>query len=870
MSLKVGHRLGPYEILAPIGAGGMGEVWKARDRRLDRVVAIKVPAARYTGRFEREAKAIAALNHPNICQIYDVGPDHIVMEYVEGIPITPTDTPRNLLDIAVQLSDGLAAAHAAGIVHRDLKPGNVLITRDGRVKILDFGLAKAAHEEIGAEEATRTVREGDRPLTAPGITVGTIAYMSPEQARGLTNLTAQSDQFSLGLVLYELAAGKRPFQRGSAAETMTAIIREDAEPLPHSVPAPLRWIVERLLRKEPAERYDSTRDLYRELRQLRDHLSETASASAIPAVAGTSPRAGSTIKRRALLGAGLAAALVLGAGLAALLIRPAPADFSSYKFTRIARGEATEGRPVWSPDGKSIAYLELLHGIYQVFTKTPDSWDTVQLTHAAEECIGPYWSPDGSTVYYNNPDGDLWAVPAAGGAPELVMKNIWAPAFHPDGKTVVFNRDGKTWAGPLKGGAPKEVPNAPQDVAEWMIFSPDGSKLAMDVRNQLWLMPWPSGTPRNLGRVSAGASWFPDSRRLIVAGGNFNNTLSVLDTTGGSRRVIYRVADLMNFPSLSPDGKKILYSGGPAEWDVLEISLPDGRVHTAVAGGGVSWEPDWAPSGTHYLYSTFGNGGRGGIEDRFAAEGFSHRVASAPPAKDPGNDTYALAPRWSPDGTRFLFVQGLVGRLQLTVANASGGHWTPIADNVLQTAHAWSPDGQWVAFLRTEEGTQRLFKVRPVAGATPVALVNAAPVAKPHPNYRMVQWSPAGDGILYQSAEGMSMISPDGHVVRKVTGRNLLAFAFSKDGARVYGMVRNTTGEGAQWQLYSIDVRTGADKMLAAVDLPASTNEISGFSLHPDGKRFLTSIAKWPYNIWMLEGWNQAAQKTWLDRWLRR
>ncbi|MGC9952443.1 MAG: protein kinase [Bryobacteraceae bacterium] len=869
MALKAGDRLGPYEILAPIGAGGMGEVWKARDRRLDRVVAIKGSAAQFNERFEREAKAIAALNHPNICQIYDVGPGYIVMEYVEGTPITPVDTTRKLLDMAVQMSDGLAAAHAAGIVHRDLKPGNVLITRDGRVKILDFGLAKEAHEVIGADEATRTVREEGPPLTEAGTTVGTIAYMSPEQARGQTNLTAQSDQFSLGLVLYELAVGKRAFQRRSAAETMTAIIREDAEPLPGTVPAPLRWVVERLLRKEPTERYDSTRDLYRELRQLRDHLSETASASAISAVAEAPGRAGSAIKRRALLGASLAAALVLGAGLAMLVTHPAPADLSSYKFTRIARGEATEGSPVWSPDGKSIAYTAIIHGIYQVFTKTPDSWDTAQLTHAADDCIGPFWSSDGTTIYYNALS-DLWAVPAAGGAPELVMKNVSAPALHPDGKTLVFNRDGKMWAGPLKGDTPRELPAAPQDKAEWMKFSPDGSRLAIDVRNQLWVLPWPSGTPRNLGRVSTGASWFPDSLRLIVSGGDFNNTLSVLNSTDGSRRVIYRVADLLNYPSLSPNGKKIVYSGGAAEWDVLEISMPEGRVHTAVGGGGVSWEPDWAPSGTHYLYSTFGNGGRGGIEDRFAAEAFSRRVAEAPPVNDPGNDTYALAPRWSSDSTRFLFVQGLVGRLQLTIANASGGHWTPIADNVLQMAHAWSPDGQWVAFLRIEGGRQRLFKVRPVAGATPVALVNAAPVAKPHPNYRMIQWSPAGDGILYQSAEGMSMISPDGNAVRKLTVRNLQAFAFSKDGARVYGLVRNTTGEGAQWQLYSIDVKTGADKMLASVDLPPSTNEISGFSLHPDGKRFLTSIAKWPYNIWMLEGWDQAAQKTWLDRLLRR
>ena len=159
------------------------------------------------------------------------------------------------------------------------------------------------------------------------------------------------------------------------------------------------------------------------------------------------------------------------------------------------------------------------------------------------------------------------------------------------------------------------------------------------------------------------------------------------------------------------------------------------------------------------------------------------------------------------------------GELQLTIADASGGHWAPIAQNVHQSPHAWSPDGQWVAFLRTEGGKQKLFKIKPVAGATPVFLEKAAPVAAPHATYRMIQWSPAGDGIAYQSAEGMSLISPDGNAVRKLTARSLPAFAFSKDGALVYGIVRNITGNGAQWQLYSIDVKTGAEKMLA---LPGS------------------------------------------------
>ena len=252
------------------------------------------------------------------------------MEFVEGRPVAPVDAPRKLLDLAVQIADGLCAAHDAGIVHRDLKPGNILVTRDGRVKILDFGLAKTTvSARAAADAATETV------VTDPGTTVGTVDYMSPEQARGEPNFTPQSDQFSFGLVLYELASGKRAFHRPTAPETITAIIREDAEPLPASVPMPLRWVIERLLAKEPPERYDSTRDLYRELKQIRDRLSETTSASAVRAAGGASTRAGSAAKRRLLLQIGLAAAL--GAGLAALLIRPAPADLSRYKFTHIAR-----------------------------------------------------------------------------------------------------------------------------------------------------------------------------------------------------------------------------------------------------------------------------------------------------------------------------------------------------------------------------------------------------------------------------------------------------------------------------------------------------------------------------------------------------
>ncbi|HEY1339831.1 MAG TPA: serine/threonine-protein kinase [Bryobacteraceae bacterium] len=263
-ALKPGARIGAYELTAPLGAGGMGEVWKARDTRLDRSVAIKFAHAAFSDRSQREAHAIAALNHPNIGTLYDVGPDYLVMEYVEGAPLRPTEDIRKLLDVAVQIADGLSAAHSAGIIHRDLKPDNILVTKPGRVKILDFGLAKQSASESGATQAIT--------MTQPGTVVGTVAYMSPEQARG-QDLDARSDQFSFGVILYQLASGKHPFPRETTPEQMTAIIREAAPPLPASVPAPLQWTIERCLEKDPADRYDSTRDLFHELRTLRTRLS---------------------------------------------------------------------------------------------------------------------------------------------------------------------------------------------------------------------------------------------------------------------------------------------------------------------------------------------------------------------------------------------------------------------------------------------------------------------------------------------------------------------------------------------------------------------------------------------------------------------
>src|SRR6266545_2098224 len=357
MSLSPGSRLGPYEIVATLGAGGMGEVYRARDSRLGREVAVKVlPGDLSTDqdrvrRFEQEARSASALDHPNIITIYDIGSADstlfIAMQYVEGKTLRellssgPLQT-KKVLEISVQIAEGLAKAHAAGIIHRDLKPENVMVSKDGFVKILDFGLAKLTAPQRDEQVSELPTAMAD---TRPGLVMGTVGYMSPEQASGKT-LDFRSDQFSFGSILYELSTGKRAFQRGTTAETLTAIIREEPEPVgavnPRA-PAPLRWIVERCLAKDPDERFGTTRDLARDLASIRDHLADAV------VVSGEAPAAAPVARRirLCLLLAGKksgenAAALLPAAHLPAgnHLLRPVRAGWQDGPLWRVARRQA--------------------------------------------------------------------------------------------------------------------------------------------------------------------------------------------------------------------------------------------------------------------------------------------------------------------------------------------------------------------------------------------------------------------------------------------------------------------------------------------------------------------------------------------------
>jgi serine/threonine protein kinase len=286
MPFSTGDKLGPYEILAPLGAGGMGEVYKARDTRLDRIVAIKVSKEQFSERFEREARTVAALNHPNICTLHDVGPNYLVMEYVEGEPLPAAGisggavpSVDRVMQYALQIADGVAAAHSKGIVHRDLKPGNIFVTPDGRVKILDFGLATL---QAAAAPTDSTLTRG---LTVPGTAVGTIGYMSPEQARGET-VDARSDLWAMGVIFYELLTGVRPFEGTTQAVIFEGILSKT--PLPPSarnpkIPAEWERIVSRLLEKDRATRYQSAQDLLADLRRVnRDSSSGGTSPPLAP------------------------------------------------------------------------------------------------------------------------------------------------------------------------------------------------------------------------------------------------------------------------------------------------------------------------------------------------------------------------------------------------------------------------------------------------------------------------------------------------------------------------------------------------------------------------------------------------------------
>src|SRR5450759_779132 len=463
MPLSAGEKLGPYEILAPIGAGGMGDVYKARDARLNRIVAIKVSKTEFDDRFEREARAVAALNHSNICTLHDVGPNYLVMEYIEGMPLNGPMPVDQALKYGAQICDALDAAHRKGITHRDLKPANILVTKTG-IKLLDFGLAKMGTTETKPapipDDATLAMA-----LTGRNEIVGTLYYMSPEQlqAQGTgREIDARSDIFSFGLVLYELLTGKRAFEGSSPASVIAAIMERPAPSIADVAPPALDRALRKCLEKDPDNRWQSARDLRSELEWIAAGPSERTAPAAGP------PRP----RRLPWIAASVLAAVALGLGIAA------------YRATQLADAQKTQARltialppgqeivscPAISRDGRTIAYV---------------------IRQGASE----------TQLYLRDLNAfDARPVPGSSGARQ--------PFFSPDGKWVAFFARGFMQKAEVAGGAPIRVVEAPY--SQGGTWNEDNTIIyAASLGSGLLRVPAGGGTPESLTKPDGAANIFP-------------------------------------------------------------------------------------------------------------------------------------------------------------------------------------------------------------------------------------------------------------------------------------------------------------------------------------------------------------------------
>ena len=822
MTLPSGTRFGPYEIVAPVGAGAMGEVYRARDERLGREAAIKVLPPAFASdpeslrRFEKEARAASALNHPNIVTVYDVGfakdGSYIAMELVDGKNLRelasggPLPLPK-LLDVAGQVADGLAAAHARGLVHRDLKPQNVLVTKEGRVKILDFGLAKQGRPPIEGLEAPG----GAEPsLTTPGAIVGTVGYMSPEQARGEA-ADYRSDQFSLGVMLYELATGKKAFDRGSAIETLSAILRDDPELGELSaLPGPFCWIVERCLAKEPEARYASTRDLASDLRSLAGHLSRPGGSTA-----------GSMSPRSARRGPALArflpaAAFVAAAAAAAILLVPSlrRAPLPSFEPLTFRRGTVWSAR--FAPDGRRVLYAGAWEGErFRLFIKAPES--------AASGLV-------------DFPDANLMAVSRTGEVAAVVK---YTPV--PPGKTR-----GMLVRGPIEGGAARDVET---DVL-FADFTPDGRDLAV-VRavEGKTVLEFPAGTPiyqtdgavtfprisprgdlvafldhpvQNDSRGSVvtvdraghkhvlteewpdavGLAWHPKRREVWFGAtdGIGPRAIRAVDLSGKSR-VVVRAPGNLTLQDIAPDGRALVTR---ENWDMGILGSAGSSPETDLSEKDLSFLnasllTDLSRDGKLILFSQFGEGVARPV-------GYVRRLDDARAKPIRVGDGFAQA--LSPDGSHVLSLGPEPPQL-LLIPTGVGNPKTIVPRGLAFVQWAdWFPDGKQIVVAGADaRGGMRLFRCDPETGATTRITPEGSRILV---HYQGFPISPDGARVAAVIQDDTLAIFPtEGGPGRPVPGlspgmvpiewtedgRSLFVFRFAESPARV---LRVDTESGAQ------------------------------------------------------------------------
>ncbi len=731
MPLLPGTKLGPYEILAPVGAGGMGEVYRARDARLQRDVAIKVIPATLSAdadrlrRFEQEARAAGALNHPGILAIYDLGSHEgapfIVSELLEGETLRTRIggaplPPRKAIDFGLQIARGLAAAHEKGIVHRDLKPENVFVTKDGRVKLLDFGLAKLTRDD--GDDPARSHAPTIVAETGAGIVLGTVGYMSPEQVRGKP-ADHRSDIFSFGTILYEMLSGQRPFRGETSAETMTAILREDPPELTEShrdLPPAVERIVRHCLEKSPEERFQSARDVAFYLESLSG-LSGAGSgaAAAQTGSSGQISTIGSAARKVAAVPLPVVIGLIVLAGAASLIAgrqlgsarrsvdsgdAHAP---SAARFTQLTDQSGVEMSPTFSPDGQLIAYTALIGAKTDIFLQRIGGQNPINLTKdSAEDDLTPAFSPDGQRIAFRSErdGGGLFVMGATGESVRRLSDFGFEPAWSPDGREIVcasadypspLARPGRSqlWGIDVASGKRQLLFGEDAVQPSW---SPHGDRIAY------WGLPM-GGGQRDIWTVAVRESataadavpvtndaaldwnpvWSPDGKSLYFSsdrGGTMNLWRVAIDEasgkTLGSPEPVTVPSAWCGLMAISRDGRSLAYTTVDFRTEVLKMGFDPssgtvtGQPNSIVSGSRVVTFIDVSPGGDWLAMSSLGS-----HEDicTVRSDGTGFRRLTDDIFKD-------RRPRWSPDGTRLLFYSDRGGSYDIWQINSDGSGLT--------------------------------------------------------------------------------------------------------------------------------------------------------------------------------------------------
>ena len=877
MTLADGARLGPYEILNPIGGGGMGEVYRARDTRLDRLVAIKVIAPDLLGgpntreRFEREARAIATLSHPNICTLYDVGSadgvEFLVMEHLEGETLSARmarQGPRSplpldeTLRVATELADALTAAHRAGIVHRDLKPGNVILTRTGStrgapiVKVLDFGLAKLRDQTQGVTPQATTTSG----LTRAGTFVGTLAYMAPEQLEG-RDVDGRADLFSFGAVVYEMASGKRAFQGDSQAGLIAAILDRDPEPLSGVrplVPPGLDRLVRKALAKDPDARWQSASDVADELRWI---AAGSGSGSGRPT--GILPRRTQPLTKR---WAAIGVMLLLVAGAAGLwrwlgARHPPTLDVKHQQVT--FTGDV--GVAAISPDGRTVAYgTRESDTEFRVMVR--DLAGGQALTIWTGNLLSDIaWLPDGSQLVVSGRQErfGIWIVPRMGGTARRMTAAGPMVGIAPDGAaiaaswqdqqgfTVVGLEDGKTQRVAMKGfrwtiGLDW---HAKTNRVVLLSSDDDGSatiwSIAPDGQGQTALY---TGKDSIRGICSSPVSdvvyalrerrGTTDVIRVPMSGGATNSATVLL--TG-------LPMGAENFPAVrctvSADGRRLLYGRSMRQANLwrLDLERSDSEPTALMKGTLLVDLPDVSPDG-QWIAATEGT------------ESDAHLVKIPIGGGEPVRLTEGYGAAWSPDGRQLAFVSRRAGSPRVWVASADGMRATEVKDSpVGNPLLTWLPDGR----LAWPTPDARNYRIRDLRTGNDEYLVKDAtvgwvfqPVFSPRGDQIAVEWNRMRD-----IDDGLWIMSWPARDERRLA-TSMSPIGWSADAEWVYAFIHGRR------DVFRVSVRTGKPERIGS--LPAAFQPGSECDLTADRAAMICGLSEVKADAWIMHDFDRAVR----------